>query len=161
MPLSPSRRTVLTMAAALAAPALRTLPALAQTARARVGVIPIIGSSPIFVADKEGWARDAGLDCWVGGMLESAVGARMNLALATCEGFTYPADLFPSARFFAQDLARPALEMDTEPATQSTDAAGNACPIGPTMTPLDVPGTGAEPDAELLEQWTVQRARLG
>jgi hypothetical protein len=51
MSLSPSRRTVLTMAAALAAPALRTLPALAQATRARVGVIPIIGSSPICVAD--------------------------------------------------------------------------------------------------------------
>lgn len=62
MSLSPSRRTVLTMAAALAAPALQTVPALAQTGRARVGVIPIIGSSPIFVVDKEGWAREAGLD---------------------------------------------------------------------------------------------------
>lgn len=62
MSLSPTRRTVLTIAAALAAPALQTVPALAQTARARVGVIPIIGSSPIFVADREGWAREAGLD---------------------------------------------------------------------------------------------------
>lgn len=62
MSLSPTRRTILTMATALAAPALRTVPALAQATRARVGVIPIIGSSPIFVVDKEGWAREAGLD---------------------------------------------------------------------------------------------------
>lgn len=55
------RRAVLA-AIALAAPALRLTSALAQGTRARVGVIPIIGSSPIFVADKEGWAREAGLD---------------------------------------------------------------------------------------------------
>jgi O-succinylbenzoate synthase len=105
-------------------------------------------------------AREANLDCWVGGMLESAIGARMNLALATCEGFTYPADLFPSARFFAQDLASPALELDAEQATAISDASPGTGSVGPTMTPLDVPGTGAVPDAVLLEQWTVQRARI-
>jgi len=62
MSITPSRRVILAAAAALAAPALRLTPALAQSARARVGVIPIIGSSPIFVADREGWAREAGLD---------------------------------------------------------------------------------------------------
>ncbi len=62
MSITPSRRVILAAAAALAAPALRLTPAMAQSARARVGVIPIIGSSPIFVADREGWAREAGLD---------------------------------------------------------------------------------------------------
>ncbi len=62
MSITPSRRVILAAAAALAAPALRLTPALAQSVRARVGVIPIIGSSPIFVADREGWAREAGLD---------------------------------------------------------------------------------------------------
>lgn len=61
MSITPSRRVILA-AAALAAPTLRLTPAMAQSARARVGVIPIIGSSPIFVADREGWAREAGLD---------------------------------------------------------------------------------------------------
>ncbi|MGU9980304.1 ABC transporter substrate-binding protein [Phreatobacter sp. HK31-P] len=57
------RRTVLAAAAAaLAAPALTPSPARAQAVAARVGVIPIIGASPIFVVDKEGWARDAGLN---------------------------------------------------------------------------------------------------
>ncbi|MCZ8315178.1 ABC transporter substrate-binding protein [Phreatobacter sp.] len=36
--------------------------ALAQRVAARVGVIPIVGAAPIFVADREGWAREAGLD---------------------------------------------------------------------------------------------------
>ncbi|MBX9792214.1 MAG: o-succinylbenzoate synthase [Pirellulales bacterium] len=102
-------------------------------------------------------AREAGLDCWVGGMLESAIGARMNLALATCAGFTYPADLFPSARFFAQDLARPALEFDT-PTSSAPGGEATAPPAAPSMTPLEVPGTGAAPDAERLEAWTVARA---
>ncbi len=46
-------------ASLLAAPAVR-----AQGARVpiRIGNIPVIGAAPIFVVDKEGWARDAGLD---------------------------------------------------------------------------------------------------
>lgn len=56
------RRTLLAAAAAtLAAPALPRM-ALAQRVAARVGVIPIVGAAPIFVADREGWAREAGLD---------------------------------------------------------------------------------------------------
>ncbi|MGD9644541.1 MAG: o-succinylbenzoate synthase [Pirellulales bacterium] len=103
-------------------------------------------------------AREAGVDCWVGGMLESAIGARMNLALATCEGFTYPADLFPSSRFFARDLARPELALDS--AASGGSSTEDAAAVGPTMTPLDVPGTGATPDPELLDLWTVARARV-
>jgi len=56
------RRTLLAAAAAtLAAPALPRL-ALAQRVPARVGVIPIVGAAPVFVAEGEGWAREAGLD---------------------------------------------------------------------------------------------------
>lgn len=36
--------------------------AAAQAVPARVGVIPIVGAAPIFVANGEGWAREAGLD---------------------------------------------------------------------------------------------------
>ena len=36
-------------------------PAAAQTT-ARVGIIPILGVAPILVVDKEGWAKEAGLD---------------------------------------------------------------------------------------------------
>ena len=48
------------IAAALIAIAL-TAPAAAQTP-ARVGIIPVLGVTPILVVDKEGWAKEAGLD---------------------------------------------------------------------------------------------------
>ena len=56
-------------------------------------------------------ARDAGIPVWVGGMLESAVGGAICVELASLENFTYPGDLFPSSRFYQQDLADPALEL--------------------------------------------------
>lgn len=37
------------------------IPATAQTT-ARVGIIPVLGVAPILVVDKEGWAKEAGLD---------------------------------------------------------------------------------------------------
>jgi NitT/TauT family transport system substrate-binding protein len=36
--------------------------AAAETVTARVGVIPVIGAAPLFVAEKEGWLREGGLD---------------------------------------------------------------------------------------------------
>ena len=53
----------------------------------------------------------AGIPCWVGGMLESAVGASHCVALAMLPNFTYPADIFPSSRFYREDLADPPLEL--------------------------------------------------
>uniref|UniRef100_A0A7C2JXN8 o-succinylbenzoate synthase n=1 Tax=Schlesneria paludicola TaxID=360056 RepID=A0A7C2JXN8_9PLAN len=58
--------------------------------------------------------REAGIPCWVGGMLESATGASHCLALATLDNFTYPADLFPSSRFYAEDLSDPPLELSRD-----------------------------------------------
>jgi NitT/TauT family transport system substrate-binding protein len=64
MTLSWNRRRVLTSAACLAGSAAFSNQLVAQTARTpvRVGVIPIIGASPLFVAHGEGWLREAGLD---------------------------------------------------------------------------------------------------
>jgi len=50
-------------------------------------------------------ARDSGVTAWVGGMLESSVGAAICASLATLPGFTYPADIFPTTRFYARDAA--------------------------------------------------------
>ena len=58
-------------------------------------------------------ARDAGIPVWVGGMLESAVGSAICVELGTLENFSYPGDLFPSSRFYAQDLADPPLEFSS------------------------------------------------
>lgn len=55
--------------------------------------------------------RDAGIPCWVGGMLESATGAALCTALAMLDNFTYPADIFPSRRFYHDDLSDPPLEL--------------------------------------------------
>ena len=52
------------------------------------------------------YGEDA-VPCWVGGMLESAVGVAHCIALATLPGFTYPADIFPSSRFYRHDLGEP------------------------------------------------------
>ena len=50
-------------AAALAAPAIATLPRAAMAARTlRVGIIPILAAAPIIVLDREGWAKEAGLE---------------------------------------------------------------------------------------------------
>ncbi len=56
-------------------------------------------------------ARDAGVPVWVGGMLESAVGGSICIEVATLSNFTYPGDLFPSSRFYVQDLSAPPLEL--------------------------------------------------
>lgn len=59
-------------------------------------------------------AREAGIPCWVGGMLESGVGAGMNIELAGLAQFTYPGDLFPSAFFYRQDLTEPELVLNED-----------------------------------------------
>ena len=88
--------------------------------------------------------RGAGVPCWVGGMLESAVGGSHNLALATLDNFTYPADVFPSSRFYAPDLAGPEVVLS-----------------GPSqITARDVPGCGAEPVPERLEAMTAEHAAI-
>ncbi|MFN4261733.1 MAG: o-succinylbenzoate synthase [Gemmataceae bacterium] len=83
-----------------------------------------------------------GISCWVGGMLESAVGAAHCLALATLPGFTYPADIFPSSRFYRQDLGEPAIELS-----------------GPSrIRAADRPGIGTIPHPDRLARMTVQHA---
>lgn len=59
--------------------------------------------------------QKAGIPCWVGGMLESATGAGICMALAMLDNFTYPADIFPSSRFYHQDLSDPPQELITLP----------------------------------------------
>jgi len=49
------------LGAALAASAL-PLPASAQSLQVRVGYIPILGAAPLFVADREGYAKAAGVE---------------------------------------------------------------------------------------------------
>jgi O-succinylbenzoate synthase len=88
----------------------------------------------------------AGIPCWVGGMLESATGAAVCAALAMLDNFTYPADIFPSSRFYHQDLAERPLELtalaDGTPAVAAFD---------------DIPS----PDPARLDMLCVARATIG
>jgi O-succinylbenzoate synthase len=93
--------------------------------------------------------REAGVGCWVGGMLESAVGARICAALATLDHFSYPADIFPSSRFYREDLSQPEVVLTTGP-----DG-------GPQVQLPDVPGIGAAPVSERLEKLCIARAKIG
>lgn len=90
--------------------------------------------------------RTAGIPCWVGGMLESATGAAICVALAMLDNFTYPADIFPSSRFYHQDLAARPLELvslaDGTPGVAAFD---------------QIP----EPDPARLEKLCVARATIG
>lgn len=84
------------------------------------------------------------IPCWVGGMLESAVGAAHCVALATLPGFTYPADIFPSRRFYHEDLGAPEITL--------------AAPS--QVHALDLPGIGTSPNPERLAARTLNDARL-
>ncbi|MBI3944952.1 MAG: o-succinylbenzoate synthase [Armatimonadetes bacterium] len=90
-------------------------------------------------------ARDAGIPAWVGGMLESGIGAGICVELAMLGNFTYPADLFPSERFYEQDLTEPALVM--------TDRC--------TFLPSTVPGIPQQPVPERVERVTREKAVIG
>ncbi len=87
----------------------------------------------------------AGIPCWVGGMLESAVGANLCVALSMLNNFTYPADIFPSSRFYHQDLADPPLEL-------IRTAEGKPG----IRAPIELP----EPNPQRLQTLTVQRAQI-
>ncbi len=83
-----------------------------------------------------------GIPCWVGGMLESAVGGQICAELATLPNFTYPGDIFPSSYFYRNDIGKPELVL-SGPGEVATSR---------------VPGIPQEPDPDLLERWTVDHA---
>jgi len=90
-------------------------------------------------------AERAAIPCWIGGMLESAIGASHCLALATLANIKYPSDIFPSRRYFKKDLAYPELEL-----------SGRS-----QMTTSLAPGIGCSPDEELLAAQTLESAQIG
>src|SRR6185369_16599415 len=67
-------------------------------------------------------AEAAGIPVWIGGMLESSVGGAHCEALATLANAKYPADVFPTSRFYAEDLSDPPLEL-SGPSTMKLAAA--------------------------------------
>ena len=83
--------------------------------------------------------RKAEIPCWVGGMLESSVGAHQCLALATLPNFTYPNDVFPSTNYYANDLGDPPIEL-----------SGVS-----QVTAPDAPGCGAAPAPQRLRELSI------
>jgi O-succinylbenzoate synthase len=86
----------------------------------------------------------AGIPCWIGGMLESAVGAAHCIALATLPNIRYPSDIFPTSRFYREDLGYP-------PIKHSGPSEFEASPL---------PGIGVEPHAGRLQKMTLEKAIL-
>lgn len=83
-----------------------------------------------------------GILCWVGGMLESAVGVAHCIALATLPGFTYPADIFPTRTYYVEDLGEPEIDL-----------------LGKSqVTALDRPGIGTVPNPDRLGRLQKQHA---
>jgi o-succinylbenzoate synthase len=88
--------------------------------------------------------QSSGIPCWVGGMLESSVGAHQCMALATLPNFKYPADIFPTDRFFLKDLSDPPVIL--------SGTSQVTCP--------EVPGCGAEPNLSRLLTQTIEKITL-
>lgn len=86
----------------------------------------------------------SGVPCWIGGMLESAVGAAHCIALATLPNIHYPSDIFPTSRFYREDLGEPAVE--------------HCAPSQFQASPQ--PGTGVVPHLGRLAGLSLQRAEF-
>ncbi len=86
----------------------------------------------------------AGVGNWVGGMLESAVGASLCLECAMLPNMTYPSDLFPSDVFYETELS-------VERLTHS--APGQ-------MTSRNLAGNPFVPDPQVLEERTVTHVHI-
>lgn len=70
-------------------------------------------------------ARQANMPCWVGGMLESAIGQGTALALAASRQMAYPADIFPSERLYESDLGVPPLTLTAKGKISAPDRIGH------------------------------------
>jgi O-succinylbenzoate synthase len=85
-------------------------------------------------------ARSAGLDLWVGGMLETGIGRAHNVALASLDAFGFPGDLSPSDRYWVQDIVDPPWIMEA----------------GTLPVPRVEPGMGVSPNRETIGALTTR-----
>jgi O-succinylbenzoate synthase len=89
-------------------------------------------------------ARARGAAAWCGGMLESGVGQAANVALASLPGFTLPADLPATARYYDPDVAAPPFVLNPDS----------------TLTVPEGPGIGVEVNRERLRRMTIKQSRF-
>src|SRR5207247_1166627 len=92
--------------------------------------------------DIQAYCAQHSVPCWVGGMLETAIGGAICAELATLPNFTYAGDIFPSSYFYQDDLGKPEIVLSGR---------------GEIATSR-VPGIAQEPDPDLLKRWTVDHA---
>jgi O-succinylbenzoate synthase len=86
----------------------------------------------------------AGVDAKVGGMLETGIGRAAALALASLPGFSLPADLSASARYWEHDIIRDPFALD---------AGGRLrVPTGP--------GLGVDVDVATIDACAISRERI-
>jgi O-succinylbenzoate synthase len=67
---------------------------------------------------------ERGMPVWCGGMLETGIGRAANIALAALPGFTLPADLGASRRYFHEDLIEPQVTVNPDGTVDVPAAAG-------------------------------------
>jgi len=92
--------------------------------------------------------HDRCVPCWVGATPQSAIGARIGLALAAKTNCVYPADYQVSQEMFEADLAEP-------------PAAVRDPSDGMLRVPLwSEPGIGVEPDQAVLERYCLAKASI-
>jgi O-succinylbenzoate synthase len=73
--------------------------------------------------------RSRGVPLWCGGMLESGIGRAGNLALASLDAFTEPADMSPASMHFAWDLVDPTFEVNSDGTITVPRDAGLGFPV--------------------------------
>ncbi len=89
-------------------------------------------------------ALERGIPVWCGGMLEAGIGRAHNIALSTLEGFTLPGDVSASARYWAEDIVEPEIEVTAK---------------GEIVIP-DSPGRGYEVRTDLIDRLTVRKETI-
>lgn len=85
--------------------------------------------------------RENNIPVWCGGMLEAGIGRAHNIAMATLAGFTLPADVSASSRYWEEDIIEPPVTITSE---------------GTIVAP-ERPGLGFEVNKSRIDSLTVRR----
>src|SRR5437899_303660 len=81
--------------------------------------------------DIQAYCAQHSVPCWVGGMLETAIGGAICAELATLPNFTYAGDIFPSSYFYRDDLGKPEIVLSG----RGEIATSRGSPRSPTGRP--------------------------
>lgn len=90
--------------------------------------------------------RERGVPVWCGGMLETGVGRAANVALASLPGFTFPADISASERYWRRDITEPfvlsgsTIAVPTFPGLGVTVDRGALADLGATVRTSTIDG---------------------